>query len=270
MGRVITSRDNAVIKALRALVGDPREIRRQGRTVIDGPHLLESYRRRMGAPAMIVVGASAVARPEVSALLAACPEVAPLTVADGVFRELSGVATPVGILGVIDIPREPTGAVVGTCVMLDAVQDAGNVGAILRTAAAAGVADVLLGPGCAGVWTPRVLRAAQGAHFSLRLREGVELPTAVGAYPGASLAAMAGEGESIFDLNLSGDIAWIFGNEGSGIARPLADMATGRVTIPLARSTESLNVAAAAAVCLFEARRQQHLQRRKRDENDRP
>ena len=153
---------------------------------------------------------------------------------------------------------------------LDAVQDAGNVGAILRTAAAAGVADVLLGPGCAGVWTPRVLRAAQGAHFSLRLREGVELPTAVGAYPGASLAAMAGEGESIFDLNLSGDIAWIFGNEGSGIARPLADMATGRVTIPLARSTESLNVAAAAAVCLFEARRQQHLQRRKRDENDRP
>lgn len=259
MGRIITSRDNAAIKALRALVKDSREIKRQGRTLIDGPHLLECYRRRIGSPALIVVSESGSGKPEIAGLLADCPGAEVMTVADGLFRDLSGVATPVGILGVIDVPPTPDDDIRGRCVMLDAVQDAGNVGAILRTAAAAGIGDVVLGPGCAGAWTPRVLRAAQGAHFSLRLREDCALETMVRRFRGESLAAMAGQGESLFGLNLSGDIAWIFGNEGSGIAPGLAGLATRRVTIPLASSTESLNVAAAAAVCLFETKRQRDL-----------
>ena len=263
MGRVITSRDNAVIKALRALGRDPREIKRQRRTLIDGPHLLECYRRRIGSPAMIVVSESGTEKPEIAGLLlAGGADTGVVTVTDGLFRELSGVATPVGILGVIELPETPAGEIAGSCVMLDAVQDAGNVGAILRTAAAAGIDDVVLGPGCAGAWTPRVLRAAQGAHFSLRLREGIVLETEIRGFRGESLAATAGQGESLFGLELSGDIAWIFGNEGSGIAEGLAGLATRRVTIPLAGTTESLNVAAAAAVCLFETRRQQHLKKR--------
>lgn len=262
MGRIITSRDNAAIKALRALVKDSREIKRQGRTLIDGPHLLECYRRRIGSPALIVVSESGSGKPEIAGLLADCPGAEVMTVADGLFRDLSGVATPVGILGVIDVPPTPDDDIRGRCVMLDAVQDAGNVGAILRTAAAAGIGDVVLGPGCAGAWTPRVLRAAQGAHFSLRLHEGVLLEAFVRRFHGESLAAMAGQGDSLFRLDLSGDVAWIFGNEGSGISAGLADMATRRVTIPLASTTESLNVAAAAAVCLFESRRQQNLEKR--------
>lgn len=266
IGRVITSRDNAVIKALRALAADPREIRRQRRTVIDGPHLLDSYRRRVGSPAMIVVSESGAAKPEISRLLAHFSGLAPLIIADGLFGQLSGVATPVGILGVIDVPEVPDGEITGSCVMLDAVQDTGNVGAILRTAAAAGIIHVLLGQGCAGAWTPRVLRAAQGAHFSLRIREGIDLDTAVRGFRGDSLATMAGEGQSIFDFDLNRDIAWIFGNEGSGIGAGLADLATCRVTIPLASTTESLNVAAAAAICLFEAKRQQDLSKGKENE----
>ena len=263
MGRVITSRDNAAIKALRALGKDPREIKRQGRTLIDGPHLLECYRRRIGSPAIIVVSESGSEKPEIVRLLNDCPGTEVATVADGLFRELSGVATPVGVLGVIDVPPTPDDDIPGCCVILDAVQDAGNVGAILRTAAAAGFGNIVLGPGCAGAWTPRVLRAAQGAHFSLRLHEGCMLESVIQRLRGESLAAMAGQGEPLFDLDLSGDIAWIFGNEGSGIAKELAGLATRRVTIPLASTTESLNVAAAAAVCLFETRRQQELKKGK-------
>lgn len=256
--KVITSRDNAAIKALRALAKDPREIKRQGRTLIDGLHLLECYRQRIGTPAQIVVSDTGATKPEVTRLLVSCPDAEVVTIADGLFRELSGVATPVGILGVIDVPPAAEGGISGSCVMLDAVQDAGNVGAILRTAAAAGIGDVVLGPGCAGVWTPRVLRAAQGAHFSLRLREVATLENAIRQFQAESLATVARDGESLFSLDLSGNIAWIFGNEGSGIADALAGRATRRVTIPLAGSTESLNVAAAAAVCLFETRRQRY------------
>jgi TrmH family RNA methyltransferase len=143
--------------------------------------------------------------------------------------------------------------------LLDAVQDAGNVGTLLRTAAAAGVRDVLLGPGCAGVWTPRVLRAAQGAHFGLRIREQVDLADFLENYPGNSVATVARAGQSLYALDLKSPAAWLFGNEGSGLAPALIAAARTRATIPLAAGTESLNVAAAAAICLFEMRRQRTL-----------
>lgn len=260
MGRLIQSRDNTAFKALRALATDPREIRRQGRTLIDGPHLLETYRRRIGLPRDIVVSETGSTKREIMSLVTDCPGVEPLILADALFRELSGVATPVGVLALIDVPDAPSGEMAGSCVLLDAIQDSGNVGAILRTAAAAGIVDVALGPGCAGAWTPRVLRAAQGAHFSLRIREAAPLDALIASFPGISLATMAGAGDSLFDLDLTGDIAWILGNEGAGVREELATRATRRVTIPLV-AAESLNVAAAAAVCLFEARRQRHSNR---------
>jgi RNA methyltransferase, TrmH family len=252
----ITSRDNPVVKALRALAGDAREIRRQGRTLIDGPHLVAAYRQRRGAPRMLLVSESASSNSEIQGLLAELPEVDTLRLADGLFREISGVATPVGILAVIALPEPPTGVVEGSCVVLDAVQDAGNVGAILRTAAAAGIPEIVLGPGCAGVWTPRVLRAAQGAHFSLTIREQTDLVGMVKTYAGRSVATVARGGASLYSLDLAGEVAWIFGNEGTGVSGELVGSASCRATIPLATATESLNVAAAAAICLFEGVRQ--------------
>jgi TrmH family RNA methyltransferase len=254
--RTITSRDNPTIKALRALAADARQLRQQGRTLLDGPHLVATYLTRCGPPELVVVSASGAGHAEVVGLLDAMADVEVLQVPDSLFRELSGVATPVGILALIDIPlpKEPPGW--GSAVLLDAVQDAGNVGAILRSAAAAGVATVFLGPGCAGAWTPRVLRAAQGAHFSLNIHEQADLPAIARRYGRASLAAVVQGGTGIYDLDLRGDVAWIFGNEGAGVSAPLAEAAGMRVTIPMASATESLNVAAAAAVCLFEGLRQ--------------
>lgn len=254
--RTITSKENPLLKELRALATDVREIRTRRRALLDGPHLIEAYRRSGGVPAMLVVSHSGVAHSEVAELMATLSGVESLQLSDGLFRGIAGVVTPVGVLAVIDIPDTPTDSLRGHCVLLDAVQDAGNVGAIMRSAAAAGVREVVLGHGCAGAWTPKVLRAAQGAHFSLQIREQVDLVRVLDDYPGTSVATVAREGTSIYELDLRGDIAWVFGNEGAGVANELIQCASLRATIPLEASTESLNVGAAAAICLFESVRQ--------------
>jgi TrmH family RNA methyltransferase len=254
--KTLASRDNPTFKALRALAADPRQQRAAGRTLLDGPHLLGACLDKQGLPLRIAVSESGQAHAEVQQLLARCTGVETLQLRDGLFRELAGVDSPVGILAEIEIPQAPAGSVTASCVLLDAVQDAGNVGAILRTAAAAGVADVLLGAGCAGAWTPKVLRAGQGAHFDLRIRERVDIAAFLGDYAGTGIAAVAGGGDGLYALDLRGPVAWVFGNEGAGISEKSALAARRRATIPLAAGCESLNVAAAAAICLFEERRQ--------------
>lgn len=257
----VASRENATFKALRALAEDAREQRRQGRTVLDGPHLVGAYLERVGRPESLVVSASGGDAPEVRALAAAAG-VEPIRLRDSLFREISGVASPVGILAVIAIPEAPAAPIAGSCVLLDGVQDPGNVGSILRSAAAAGVRDIALGPGCAGAWTPRVLRSGQGAHFSLRIREQADLAALIRGWHGTGIATVARGGTPIYALELSGDVAWLFGNEGAGLSPALLGAAAVRAEIPMAAGNESLNVAAAAAVCLFEEVRQKRAKER--------
>ena len=256
----IVSRDNPGFKALKSLAGDTREQRRQGLTLLDGIHLLESYRDKVGAPERLIVSEHGLTQPEVRALCVSLPGVEPLLLRDSLFAQLSEVATPVGILAVIHIPAAPDMAatVRGSCMLLDGLQDAGNVGSILRSAAAAGVADIFLGPGCASAWSPRVLRAAQGAHFDLRIREQADLAVVMQAFSGVTVAATAHGAEPLYRLDLTGDVAWLFGSEGRGIAPQLEAAAGKRAIIPMASGSESLNVAASAAICLFEQVRQKN------------
>lgn len=255
----IASRDNPGFKELRLLAKDSREQQRQRRAVIDGVHLVEEYRTRVGLPQLLVVSESGERHAEVQAVLAAHEGVETLRLRDSLFAEISGTPSPVGVLATIAIPDVPDEPPTGSCVMLEGIQDAGNVGTILRSAAAAGVRDVLLGEGCAGAWTMRVLRAAQGAHFGLRLREHADLVTAVGRFAGTSIATVVTGGSPLYELDLRGPVAWIFGNEGAGVSAALAAAAGRRVTIPMDSGSESLNVSAAAAICLFEAVRQRKL-----------
>lgn len=248
-----------MVKGLRALATDAREIRMRKRTLIDGPHLIEAFRRHGGLPEMLIVSQSGAGNAEVAGLLAAFPGVEVLQLTDALFRGVAGVVTPVGILALIHVPDAPDCSVQGLCVLLDAVQDAGNVGAILRSAAAAGVGKVILGHGCAGAWTPRVLRAAQGAHFSLRIREQADLGSVLNEYKGISIATVARNAASLYELDLRGEVAWIFGNEGAGVSDELIQRASHRATIPIQADTESLNVGAAAAICLFESVRQRRM-----------
>ncbi|CAB1368072.1 TrmH family RNA methyltransferase [Denitratisoma oestradiolicum] len=254
--KTLSSRDNPTVRQLRLLAEDAREQRRQGRTLLDGPHLVSTYRQRVGLPRLLVVSESGLDKPELEALLALHPGQETLCLKDSLFREISGTAAPVGILALIDIPATPPGPARGSCLLLDAVQDAGNLGSILRTAAAAGLGDIFLGPGCAGVWTPKVLRAGQGAHFSLAIRERADLAAVIRGYPGRVLTTAVEGGQSLYALDLRGSVAWLFGSEGRGVDSSLASLAQGRVTIPLISEMESLNVAAAAAICIYESVRQ--------------
>lgn len=259
--KVVTSRDNPAFKDLRDLARDARRQKREARTLLDGPHLVVAALDQGHVPDLVAVSESAAVLPEIVALLARVPGVTTLNLRDTLFREISELTTPLGILARIAVPTAPDVLPAGDCLLLGAVQDAGNVGTLLRTAAAAGVRDVLLGPGCAGAWTPRVLRAAQGAHFVLTIREQVDLASFLKQYRGVSVATVARAGQSLYDLDLSQATAWLFGNEGTGLAPELVECARQHATIPLAPGNESLNVAAAAAVCLFEMRRQRTARR---------
>jgi TrmH family RNA methyltransferase len=257
--RSISSKDNPTIKALSALVDDPREQRAQCRTVLDGPHLIEAYWRHGGVPEYFVLSETGSRNKEAVSLISRYSGIEIIQVPDRLFREISPVIAPVGILAVIRIPVPAADhPLAGSCALLDAVQDTGNIGTILRSAAAAGIREVALGTGCAGVWSPKVLRAAQGAHFGMCILEQVDLAALMRCdYDGIRVATVAQGGISLFDVRLTGNVAWLFGNEGAGIREELLSLAEFRATIPLASGTESLNVAAAAAVCFFEQVRQQ-------------
>jgi TrmH family RNA methyltransferase len=256
--KTITSRDNPTFRQLCALAGSGRERRKQNRTLLDGMHLVEAWCRHFGLPELLAVSRSGVDHPEIRSFLDKHPQARTVRFGDVLFGEFSPVATPSGILALVAIPT-PAPAGSGSRVLLDAVQDAGNLGSILRSAAAAGIRDVFLGAGCAQAWSPRVLRAAMGAHFGLRLHEHAPLAASLEGFPGRIVSTSLGASGSLYALDLRGPVAWLFGNEGAGLSPELAALATHAVHIPMPGKAESLNVAAAAAICLFEEVRQKAL-----------
>jgi TrmH family RNA methyltransferase len=255
--KLIVSRDNSQFKALRKLALSARERRKSGRTLLDGVHLIAAHAERFGAPEALVIAASAQGRPEVQALLENMAERVSLVIlGDALFQELAPVDTPTGIVALVAVPAMPFPPAPQCIVLIEAVQDPGNLGSILRSAAAAGVEAAYLSPGCADAWSPKVLRGGMGAHFVLPVREGMDLVAAAQAFPGEVVVASLQGDASLFDLDLSGAVAFVVGNEGAGVSQELHRAATRRVRIPMPGAVESLNAAAAAAVCFFERVRQ--------------
>ena len=267
--KAISSRDNPMVKRLHALANSARERRKLGETLLDGAHLLDAALQQQWPLKAIVVSDSGCAQLEIEDLLARCAHDIPrYQLPDALFAHISPVDSPSGVIAIIDLLPEPDPARLAdsaalsahSLVVLDGVQDPGNLGTILRTAAAAGVRDVLLTPGCSGAWSPRALRAGMGAHFGLRIHERVDAVDVLGAFRGAILATALGEGaRSLYELELDAPVAWLFGAEGQGVSPALLACASQRVIIPMAGDVESLNVAAAVAVCLFEQARQRRL-----------
>jgi len=139
-------------------------------------------------------------------------------------------------------------------VVLDRVQDAGNLGSILRSAAAFGVAQVVALKGCAALWSPKVLRAGMGAHFALHLVEGAD-ESALDALDVPLLATSSHTSASLVTAQLPDPCAWVFGHEGQGVAASIQRRCGLQLGIPQPGGEESINVAAAAAVCLYESMR---------------
>jgi RNA methyltransferase, TrmH family len=254
--RRISSKDNPLLRELAELAHSARERRRQARSVLEGVHLCEAYLQRHGAPAVAVVSESGLRHPEVGPLLER-HALRPAIVADELFKAISTVQQGVGIAFAIDTPAPGVPPRIDRdAVYLDRLQDPGNVGTILRTCAAAGVQVVLTAPGTAFCWSPKVLRAAMGAHFHLSIHESVPWHVVSPRLAVDAVGTRAGTAESVFDADLAAPTLWLFGNEGEGLSSETSGSVRRWLRIPQEGGVESLNVAAAVAVCLFEQRRQ--------------
>lgn len=258
----IASRDNPLFKELLRLTESSRQRRRAGQTLLEGVHLVESLRAAGGVPDRLVISESGSQVEEIARLLEANPGVPVTALPDRLFQEISQLETPAGILAAIPLPKrtrppKPTDFVV----LLEEIQDPGNLGSILRSAAAAGAAQVYLSKDCADAWSPKTLRAGMGAHFALVIVEDADLAREAEVFPGKVVATAGRAKTTLYEVKLSGQVAFIIGNEGSGISPTLLKAADEIVAIPMAGQTESLNAATAAAVCFFERVRQCRLER---------
>lgn len=253
--KTITSKENPVFKAVKKLSGSARERRKVGKTLLDGIHLVTAFNQAGGLPEAILIAESAQDDAEIRNFLDRIQLTNLVVLADDLFREISTVDTPTGIAALIPIPL-PQIIDGECCVLLEDIQDPGNLGSILRSAAASGIRQIFLSCGCADAWSPKTLRAGMGAHFHLSIHEGGDLKKIARDFPGMVVAATLPAEKTLFDLNLTGLVAFVIGNEGAGISAQLMEVADSRVTIPMPGSVESLNAAAAAAICFFERVRQ--------------
>ena len=250
----ITSRDNPIFKYLKKLSENARERRAEGKTLLDGVHLIESYCEAFGEPELVVVPEDKSSL-EATSLMQQLEHVNTIMFPTLMFAELTPVATSTGILAMVKKPNLVLPSQINFALMLEDIQDPGNLGSMLRTALGAGVDAVYLSKGCTDAWSPKALRGGQGAQFYLPVIEGVDMVEAMQSFAGDTYAT-AMDGESLYAQDLTKPSAFVIGNEGAGLSSSVLQAASHRVSIPIHRNLESLNAAAAAAVCLFERKRQ--------------
>ena len=245
--QLVTSRDNPLVQRLRRLSQDPVAYRKQGEVWLEGDHLCEACLQRGIEVGLAVVAESAwlgehgvaaggdAHAARLSALARQAEKV--VVVPEALWKTFTGLESPARIGFVLTRPAADAADAAESAlragvptVVLDRVQDAGNVGSILRSASAMGVAQVVALKGTAGLWSPKVLRAGMGAHFALHLVEQV-VP------------------EALSELKVP------LGHEGQGVGEAVMSQCALKVAIPQPGGEESLNVAAAAAVCLYESMR---------------
>ena len=244
--QAIASRDNPLLKELRKLAQGNTAYRKTGRFWVEGDHLCRAALVRGLQPVIAVFAQSYW--PQASAHWAAT---APknVVVPDALFDEISGLESPAKLGFVLDVPAHSAIAPDAPTVILDRVQDAGNVGSILRSAAAFGFQQVIALQETAALWSPKVLRAGMGAHFGLRLHEGVQ-EADMDALQVPLVVTSSHQGTLIQHLTLPFPCAWVMGHEGQGVRQSLLERAQVQVRIGQPGGEESLNVAAAAAICL--------------------
>jgi TrmH family RNA methyltransferase len=253
----IVSEANPHFRRWLRIAGAARAVREEACTLAEGLHLAEAaLDAAVAVEAVLLRRGSAHA--QIDALLERLPrEVVRYELSPALYERLAPVEQGAGLILVVPIGGSPLPAAArADMVYLDGVQDPGNVGALLRSAAAAGVQHVLAGPGTAALWAPKVLRAAMGAHFRLQLHERVPAGQLAGALDGIWIAALAHDAPPLWGVEFPpSPVGWIFGGEGGGISAGARAASRLQVCIPTSNAVESLNVAAAAAICLFERAR---------------
>lgn len=262
-GSLITSRDNPAFKRMKKLADSARARRDARMTLLDSEHLIEAYLDAGGQPHTLLRAASCPAE-RMNGLGARCHGVKSLILPDTLFSELTPVATPTGVLAEAAWLEPPVIHTTPLVIVLEQIQDPGNLGAMLRTGAAAGATLAVLSANCHDAWSPKALRGGQGAQFVLPLELDVDLPNWLNGFAGVSVALslddVLGAEQNFYSMDFTGSTAFIVGNEGAGLSAPVMQAASARVRIPMPGKIESLNAAAALAVASFEAVRQRAAQ----------
>lgn len=242
----ISSRDNALLKDLRRIVQDGAAYRKQGRVWLEGDHLCRAALVRGWQPEQALFSARYWPLAPAEFTQAAARNA---VVADGLWAGISALESPAQMGFVMVLPAAEGLHPLAPTVILDRLQDPGNVGSILRSAGAFGFGQVIALKGTVALWSPKVLRAGMGAHFGLRLIEGLDAE-ALNALQVPMVVTSSHSGELLHRQTLPSPCAWVLGHEGQGISPALAAKAQRAVRIAQPGGEESLNVAAAAAVCL--------------------
>lgn len=254
---MISSESNAKVKQVRRLQSDRRWRARERLFVVEGTRWLAELTTPDAPPLeMLFVTSAWLAEPAHQALAEQLP-LAPLLVAPEIMGAMSDTDTPAGVLAVLGWPTRPWPNSPTLLLILDALRDPGNLGTIIRTAAAAGVDALLLGPGCVDPFNPKVVRSSMGAILRLPLQRVGSWAEMGEKTAGLQLFLAAGEGQMVYTaVDWTQPSALIIGGEADGAGQAARKVAHTAVSIPMAHTVESLNAAVAASVILFEAVRQ--------------
>lgn len=235
-----------------------------GRTIIEGVRLVEEALAAGVIPEQLYYTPRLLRTTRGERLLQTAREqgCSTYTVTEELMAKAAATETPQGVLGVVPSPGSPVAQLLAAeglfLLAVDHLQDPGNLGTMLRTAAAAGATGALLGRGTVEAANPKVVRAAMGATFRLPLSEEVDLPTVLSGLAGRGVMVAAGDlrgDTSLFAANLNLPVVVVVGGEAGGLSSPVSAAVTERVVIPMAAGVESLNAAVAAGLLLYEVAR---------------
>ncbi|MFC6053216.1 rRNA methyltransferase [Acinetobacter sp. Ac_877] len=251
----LDSKDNPKIKHLRGLIDQSSYRKKNRQTVLEGTHLSLAWLEQKRAITSIFTTEAAYSHPDLEKIVSLYDGNV-FVLSESLYKDLSTLGTSLACLAIVDLPtsREALNFEEDTLI-LDNIQDPGNVGTLLRSAAAAGIEQVVCTKGSASIWSPRVLRAGMGAHFSLHTYENVELEDIINQFTIPVYVTSSHQSESLYTKNLRKQCVWILGNEGQGASNYALKNAEA-VAIPQPGGQESLNVAIAGSICFFEMVRQ--------------
>ncbi|WP_019520475.1 TrmH family RNA methyltransferase [Faucicola boevrei] len=255
---IITSKDNPTIKTAHALLTQSRQRKKLGQTVLEGTHLLDAYLNAKLLPKTVIVSESGLENSEINTLIHRLNGVKILTIHDNLYKEIRTLGESLPIMAIIDTPNHQLNQEVTTdCLIINGVQDNGNLGTLLRTASAVGFSTVICTTGTAQAYSPKTLRAGMGANFSLIIYENVSVNDMLNFIKVPLFATSSHTDEVIYELDLKQPLALIMGHEGQGVNEILLNQAK-KLALPQPNGQESLNVGVAGSVCLYEILRQRN------------
>ena len=251
----LESKENPKIKHLRGLIEQNTYRKKQGQTVLEGSHLVLSWLETSRKINAIFTTEKALEHADLQQIQEQYTG-SIFVLSESLYKDLSTLGTTLACLAIVDIPSSSQALnFAQDTLILEGVQDPGNVGTLLRSAAAAGIQQIICTKGSASLWSPRVLRSGMGAHFSLLCFENLQLEDVLEQFEIPVYVTSSHRSESLYEKDLTQACVWILGNEGQGVSDYALAHAQA-VTIPQPGGQESLNVAVAGSVCFFEMVRQ--------------